>query len=43
MSRWAIAAVAVGYLCLLFAVARWGDRRADAGRSVIASPAIYAL
>ncbi|MBM3477929.1 MAG: histidine kinase [Alphaproteobacteria bacterium] len=43
MNRWGIAAVALGYLCLLFAVARWGDRRADAGRSVIASPAIYAL
>jgi Na+/proline symporter/nitrogen-specific signal transduction histidine kinase len=43
MSRWTIAAVAIGYLCLLFAVARWGDRRADAGRSVIASPAIHAL
>jgi Na+/proline symporter/nitrogen-specific signal transduction histidine kinase len=43
MSRWTIAAVAIGYLCLLFAVARWGDRRADAGRSVIASPGIHAL
>lgn len=43
MNRWSVAAVAVGYLCLLFAVARWGDRRADAGRSVIASPAIHAL
>ena len=43
MSRWTIAAVAIGYLCVLFAVARWGDRRADAGRSVISSPAIYAL
>jgi Na+/proline symporter len=43
MSRWTIAAVAIAYLCALFAVARWGDRRADSGRSVIASPTIYAL
>ena len=43
MSRWTIAAVAISYLCVLFAVARWGDRRADAGRSVIANPTIYAL
>ncbi|MBM3525791.1 MAG: histidine kinase, partial [Alphaproteobacteria bacterium] len=38
-----IAAVAFGYLCLLFAIATWGDRRADQGRSVVANPAIYAL
>jgi Na+/proline symporter/anti-sigma regulatory factor (Ser/Thr protein kinase) len=31
------------YLALLFAVAYWGDKRADAGRSVIANPTIYAL
>lgn len=38
-----IAAVAFGYLCLLFAIATWGDRRADQGRSVVANPTIYAL
>ncbi|MBL8702009.1 MAG: histidine kinase [Alphaproteobacteria bacterium] len=38
-----IAAVALGYLCLLFAIATWGDRRADLGRSVVANPTIYAL
>ncbi|MBI3710214.1 MAG: histidine kinase, partial [Proteobacteria bacterium] len=34
---------AFGYLCVLFAVAYWGDKRADAGRSLVASPYIYAL
>ena len=31
------------YLGLLFAVAYWADWRADKGRSVIASPTVYAL
>ena len=31
------------YLCLLFAIAYYGDKRADAGRSIIANPTIYAL
>ena len=31
------------YLLLLFAVAYIGDKRADAGRSIIANPTIYAL
>lgn len=31
------------YLLLLFAIAWWADRRADARRSVIASPYVYAL
>jgi len=31
------------YLALLFAIAYWADRRADAGRSVIANPTVYAL
>ena len=35
--------VAFLYLGLLFAVAYWGDKRADQGRSVIANPTIYAL
>jgi Na+/proline symporter/nitrogen-specific signal transduction histidine kinase len=33
----------VAYLGLLFAIAYWGDKRADAGRSIIANPYIYAL
>ncbi len=35
--------VSLLYLGLLFAVAHWADRRADAGRSVIAHPTVYAL
>src|SRR5688572_7946209 len=31
------------YVGLLFAIASYGDRRADAGRSIIANPYIYAL
>src|SRR5688572_26046686 len=31
------------YLGVLFAIAYWGDKRADAGRSIIANPTIYAL
>src|SRR6187455_2270105 len=31
------------YVGLLFAIAYYGDKRADAGRSVIANPYIYAL
>jgi len=31
------------YIGLLFAVAYYGDKRADAGRSIIASPYVYAL
>lgn len=38
-----ILAAAFLYLCLLFAIAYWGDKRADAGRSLIANPYIYAL
>ncbi len=31
------------YLSLLFAIAYWGDKRADEGRSLISNPYIYAL
>ncbi|HEV8314198.1 MAG TPA: histidine kinase, partial [Burkholderiaceae bacterium] len=31
------------YLGILFAIAYYGDKRADAGRSIIANPTIYAL
>jgi len=34
---------ACAYLGILFAIAYWGDKRADAGRSIIANPYIYAL
>ncbi len=36
-------AIAIGYLAILFAVAYFGDKRADEGRSVIANPYIYTL
>src|SRR5512147_2076677 len=38
-----IIAVALAYLGVLFAIAYYGDKRADAGRSIIANPYIYAL
>jgi Na+/proline symporter/signal transduction histidine kinase len=38
-----ILAVSFGYLGLLFAIAYYGDKRADAGRSIVARPSVYAL
>ena len=38
-----VAIVALGYLGALFAIAYVGDKRADAGRSLIANPWVYAL
>ncbi len=35
--------VSLLYLSALFAIAHWADRRAAAGRGVIASPTVYAL
>ncbi|MCX7177115.1 MAG: sensor histidine kinase [Proteobacteria bacterium] len=43
LQAWFIALVSFAYLGVLFAIAWYGDRRADAGRSIIASPTIYAL
>ena len=43
LQAWVIFLASVGYLGILFAIAFWGDKRADAGRSVINSPYIYAL
>lgn len=40
---WVIALVASVYLGVLFAIAYYGDRRADSGRSLIANPYIYSL
>lgn len=42
IATWIVALLTFVYLGLLFAVARFGDRRADAGRSVITST-VYAL
>ena len=38
-----VIAISLFYLGLLFAIASFGDRRADAGRSIIASPYVFAL
>ena len=38
-----IVIVAFLYLCLLFAIAYYGDKRADRGQSIIGNPYIYAL
>ncbi len=43
LQGWVIVLVSFAYLGLLFAIAHFGDRRADQGRSVIDSPTIYAL
>jgi Na+/proline symporter/signal transduction histidine kinase len=38
-----ILVVSVAYLGLLFAIAYYGDKRADAGRSIVARPSVYAF
>ena len=38
-----IVTIAFLYLCLLFAIAYYGDKRADRGQSIIGNPYIYAL
>ena len=43
LQAWVIASVSFAYLGVLFAIAYFGDKRADTGRSVIANPTIYAL
>src|SRR5512142_917356 len=43
LQGWVIVLVSFAYLGVLFAVAYYGDKRAGAGRSIIANPYIYAL
>ncbi|MBT0963981.1 sensor histidine kinase [Denitromonas iodatirespirans] len=43
LSSGLIVGVSFAYLVVLFGVALYGDRRADAGRSLIANPWVYAL
>ncbi|MFZ5447784.1 MAG: GAF domain-containing protein [Thermodesulfobacteriota bacterium] len=43
LSELPVAAVAFGYLLLLFAIAYYGDRQRERGKSIIANPYIYAL
>ena len=43
LQTWVIVVASAAYLGLLFAVAYYGDRRADTGRSIIGNGTIYAL
>ena len=43
LQGWVIVAVSFAYLGVLFAIAYYGDKRAGAGRSIIANPYIYAF
>ena len=43
LNQWTIVAAAFSYLGLLFAIAYYADKRADAGRSIVANPWIYSL
>src|SRR4026207_868293 len=43
LQGWVIVATSFAYLGLLFAIAFYADQRADAGRSIIASPYVYSL
>ena len=43
LQGWVIVVASFGYIGTLFAIAYYADKRADAGRSLIANPYIYAL
>ena len=43
LQGWVVVLGSFGYIALLFAIAFYADRRASAGRSIIASPIIYSL
>ena len=43
LHAWVVVLVAFAYLCFLFAIAYYGDRRADEGRSLANNSYIYAL
>ncbi|MCK9388342.1 MAG: sensor histidine kinase [Sulfuritalea sp.] len=43
LQGWVIVLASFSYLGILFAIAWYADRRADAGRSLIANPVVYAL
>src|SRR3954454_17779269 len=43
LQGWLVVLASFGYIGLLFAIAWYADRRAQAGRSVIANPVIYSL
>jgi Na+/proline symporter/nitrogen-specific signal transduction histidine kinase len=43
LPAWTVVLASLAYLGILFAIAYWADRRADRGRSVIASATVYSL
>jgi len=43
LQGWLVVLASFGYIGLLFAIAWYADRRAKAGRSMIANPVIYSL
>jgi Na+/proline symporter/signal transduction histidine kinase len=43
LQGWVIAGISFAYLGVLFAIAWYGDQRADRGRSIISNPWVYAL
>ena len=43
LQGWVVVVTSFAYLGLLFAIAYYADTRADAGRSIIASPYVYSL
>ena len=43
LQGWVVVVTSFAYLGLLFAIAYYADKRADAGRSIIASPYVYSL
>lgn len=43
LQGWVILLVSLAYLGVLFAIASYGDKRADRGRSIISNPSVYAL
>ncbi len=43
MASWVIIVTGTSYIGLLFLIARYADRRAELGRSIIANPYVYSL
>ncbi len=43
LNTWTILIASFGYVGLLFAIAYYGDKRADEGHSIVSNPYIYAL
>src|SRR5512143_727325 len=43
LQGWVILLISLAYIGLLFAIAYYGDKRADAGRSLLSNPYMYAL